>query len=228
MDTTTITEPLSSRSLLRLMSWLSPSFPVGAFSYSHGLEYAVHDGRVADADSLEDWLRDLLELGSAWNDAVLVAESWRRAKVRGNLDDLRALGEALAGSGERHLETMRQGAAFLDAAAAWPDPIHADLGSDCPLPVAVGALAGAHGVALEATITAYLHAFTANLIQAALRLTSIGQKQGVEVLSALEPVVAQTGKRAASATLDDLGSATFLAEIATMNHETQHSRLFRS
>lgn len=223
-----MTESLSSRSLLRLMSWLSPSFPVGSFSYSHGLEYAVHDGRVADADSLEAWLRDLLELGSAWNDAVLVAESWRRARTKQDLEELRALGEALAGSSERHLETVKQGAAFLEAAEAWPGPAPLNLDSDCPLPVAVGALAGVHNIALEATITAYLHAFTANLIQAALRLTSIGQKQGVNVLSALEPVLAETGRRAASATLDDLGSATFLAEIVAMNHETQHSRIFRS
>lgn len=221
-------ETLSSQSLLRLMSWLSPSFPVGAFSYSHGLEYAVHDGRIADAGDLEAWLRDLLERGSAWNDAVLVAESWRRARAGEDLEDLRALGEALTGSSERHLETVNQGAAFLEAASAWPAPVPVELGPDCPLPVAVGALAGAHGISVEATVTAYLHAFTSNLIQAGLRLTSIGQKQGVSVLSALEPVLAETGRRAATATLDDLGSATFLAEIAAMKHEMQHSRIFRS
>ncbi|MDA4847262.1 urease accessory protein UreF [Hoeflea poritis] len=223
-----MTEALSNPALLRLLSWMSPSFPVGAYAYSHGLERAVHDGMVANAGQLEDWLCDLVTVGSAWNDAVLFAESWRRAADDGQLDELAELAEALAGSSERHLETVKQGDAFLEAAAAWPSPVLGRLGRQCPLPVAVGALASAHDIPLAAALTAYLHAFTANLVQAGLRLMALGQKDGIQVLAALEATIVRTADRAAGTTLDDLGGATILAEIAAMNHETQYSRIFRS
>ncbi|MEX3010210.1 urease accessory protein UreF [Hoeflea sp. TYP-13] len=223
-----MTDALTNRALIRLMSWMSPSFPVGAFSYSSGLERAVHDGLVSNATDLEGWLRDLLSIGSAWNDAVLFGESWRRARDDGDLAEVAALGEALASSAERQLETMNQGTAFLEAAAAWPHPVHDRLGQSCPLPVAVGAIAGAHDIGLEAALSAFLHAFCSNLIQAGLRLMQLGQKDGVEVQAALEPAIELTAKRAAGKSLDDLGSATILADIVSMNHETQYSRLFRS
>ncbi|RUY00282.1 urease accessory protein UreF, partial [Mesorhizobium sp. M2A.F.Ca.ET.040.01.1.1] len=117
--TITMTEQLSTVALLRLMAWLSPAFPVGGFSYSHGLERAVHDGLIANRDDLAGWLETLVEIGSGWNDAVLFAESWRRARDDGDLNKVAALAEALAGSRERHMETMLQGAAFLKAASAW-------------------------------------------------------------------------------------------------------------
>ncbi|WP_136661226.1 urease accessory UreF family protein [Nitratireductor sp. XY-223] len=221
-------EGLSNPALLRLMSWMSPSFPVGAFAYSNGLERAVHDAMIGNAAQLQEWLSDLITIGSAWNDAVLFAESWRRASDDGDLPELAELAEALATSSERHLETVKQGAAFLEAAAAWPSPVLDLLCKECPLPVAAGALAGAHGIPLSPALAAYLHAFTANLVQAGLRLMALGQADGVRVLAALETTIAKIAERAAAATLDDLGGATVLAEIAAMNHETQYSRLFRS
>lgn len=214
--------------LLRLMAWLSPAFPVGGFAYSHGLERAVHDGLVGDRASLEDWLVRLLEIGSGWNDGVLFAESWRRARDGGNLSEMAELAEALAGSQERHAETMLLGAAFLEAAAAWPRPDAPRLPPDCPYCVAVGATTGAHGIELEDALSAILQGFASNLIQAAIRLGVIGQGGAVAILVALEPLLLETASRAARSTLDDLGSATLMSEIVAMKHETQYSRLFRS
>jgi urease accessory protein len=102
--------------LLRLMAWLSPAFPVGSFSYSHGLERAVHDGLMGDRTELEDWLRALIDLGSGWNDAVLLAEAHRRAAAELSVSEVVDLAEALAGSAERHRESTLQGAAFIAAA----------------------------------------------------------------------------------------------------------------
>ncbi|MCP4318133.1 MAG: urease accessory protein UreF [Hyphomicrobiales bacterium] len=223
-----MTDALTSQSLIRLMSWLSPSFPVGAFAYSNGLESAVNDRRVTTAKELEDWLTDLLTFGAAWNDAVLFCESWRRAQDGGDLREVAMLVEALASSAERHLETMAQGAAFLEAAAAWPHPVAERLPRDCPFPVAVGAICGAHNVPLEAALVAYLHAFVSNLIQAGLRLMELGQKDGVRLLAVIEPHIERIAERAAGSGLDDLGGPTILAEIVAMKHETQYSRLFRS
>lgn len=214
--------------LLRLMTWLSPAFPVGGFSYSHALEHAVHDGLVSDRQGLQDWLATLIDFGSGWNDAVLFAEAWRRADAGDTLDDLAELAEALAGSLERHRETTLQGAAFASAAAGWPHLVLDRIPENCPYCVVVGAVSGAHGLPLADALAAYVQAFAANLVQAAIRLGVTGQSGAVETLAALEPTVLAIAERASHSTLDDLGSATILSDIMAMRHETQYSRLFRT
>lgn len=210
------TIPDRQAALLRLLTWLSPAFPVGAFSYSHGVERAIHDGIIRDRASLLGWLTDLIERGSGWNDAVLLAEAWRGG-------DVAELAEALAGSRERHMETTLQGEAFGTAATAWGNGL-----AGAPYPVVVGQAAAAHGIALIDTLTAYLHAFASNLVQAAMRLVPLGQRDGVATIAALEPVIIEASQRAAGSTLDDLGSSTFLSDIISMKHEIQYSRVFRS
>lgn len=224
--TTIMTDHAHDPRLLRLIAWLSPAFPVGSFAYSHGLECAVKEARVADAAGLQDWLEQMLRFGSGWNDAVLFAESWRRARQDADLTPVAELAEALAGSKERHQETLWLGRGFRDAASAWssatvlPDP--------CAYCVAVGATAGAHGIGVEVALQAFLQAFASNLIQAAIRLGVCGQGGAVATLAALEPLLLETADRASASTLDDLGSATLLSDIMAMRHETQRSRLFRS
>ena len=220
--------PDSQAGLLRLLAWLSPAFPVGSFSYSHGLETAAHLDFVKNAATLRGWLVDLVERGSAWNDAVLFAEAHRRISAAGDLAELCDLAEALAGSRERHMETMLQGSAFLKAAAAWPHEALPALPAECAYPVAVGALAGAHGIEPGPALAAFLQAFLSNQIQAAIRLGVIGQTDATATLATLEPVIARTAARAAQSSLDDLGSATMMGEIAAMQHETHYSRLFRT
>ncbi|WP_292418069.1 urease accessory protein UreF [Mesorhizobium sp.] len=223
-----MTERPAGAALLRLMAWLSPSFPIGGFSYSHGLERAVHDGLIADRQHLAEWLETLVEMGSGWNDAVLFAESWRRAHDGGDLHEVAALAEALAGSRERHLETMLQGAAFLKAASAWPCPALQRLPADCPYCVAVGAVAGSHGIGLAEALSAFLQAFFSNLVQAAIRLGVAGQVDAVALLAGFESLALSAAARAANSSLDDLGGSAFISDIVAMKHETQYSRLFRS
>ena len=222
-----VREVLSPAGLIKLQAWLSPAFPVGSFSYSHGLESAV--GLVADAAGLQKWLAALIGFGSGWNDAVLFAETWRRASMGGNITELADLGEALAGSCERHTETMLQGAAFRVAALnGWPHPVLDRLPAACPYAVAVGTAAGAHGLPLEPAIAVFLQAFVANLAQAAIRLGVTGQSGATAMLAALECDVVEAAGRAANSTLDDLGSVAIVSEIMSMKHETHYSRLFRS
>lgn len=213
--------------LARLMTWLSPAFPVGSFAYSHGLERAIHDGLIRDRQSLLAWLEVLLERGSAWNDAVILAEAWRNAAAGESLDAVAELAEAMSGSRERHMETTLQGNAFVDALAAWGGEPSTREGA-VAYPVAVGSAAARHGIVLADALTAYLHAFASNLVQACVRLVPLGQRDGVATLAALEPVILRTARRAAGSTLDDLGSCTVRADILSMNHETQYSRVFRS
>lgn len=223
------------RALYRLMTWLTPSFPVGAFSYSHGLEWVIEQGIVRDAEALRDWIADLLSFGSGRNDAILCAAAWRRVEAAEwhELAELAALGLALAPSAERHLETRMQGRAFAGAiAASWPcaamSRLIDDAGGEIAYPVAVGAAAAGHGLALPETIGAYLHAFVSTLISVGVRLIPLGQTDGQRLLAALEAQVAETASAAVSSGIENLGAATYLADIASMNHETQYTRLFRS
>lgn len=213
--------------LLRLMAWLSPAFPTGSFSYSQGLEGAVHDGLVSDADELGDWLSDILQHGAAWNEAVLLAESWRLASAGDSVAELAELAEALAGSAERHLETTLQGAAFTTASSVWPSPVR-DHVEACPYPVAVGAVAARHGIALGDAMACFLQAYASNMIQAGIRLSLLGQSDALRILAGLEPAILKLAVLAAHSNLDDLGSCTTMAEIASLRHEAQYSRLFRS
>src|SRR5271166_5925512 len=107
-------------SLMPLMLWLSPAFPVGAFAYSHGLEWAVEAGDIHDARSLGGWLVDLLTFGAPRADAILFAAAFRAAEAGDweALVETNDLAVALSASAERRLETTAQGAAFVAAARA--------------------------------------------------------------------------------------------------------------
>lgn len=229
MEITAITiMDIEGRSLLRLMTWLSPAFPVGAFAYSGGLERAVHDGQLRDADELRQWFASLLVKGTWWNDAVLLAEAWRAHADAETLAEVIGLAQALAGSAERHLEITTQGEAFVAAAVAWPNAVLDRLGPRPPYAPAVGAVAAAQAVPLDSTITAFLHSVASQAVSAAIRLGVLGQRRGVEVLAEVEATILEVATEAARSSLDDLGSATILADLAAIRHETQHSRLFRS
>ncbi|MGH6883872.1 MAG: urease accessory protein UreF [Hypericibacter sp.] len=211
--------------LLRLLTWLSPAFPVGAFGYSHGLETAIREGAVSDADGLAAWIAGLVEHGSGWTDAVLFKAAFDAAGDSLALAEVVELAAALAPSSERQRESLGQGEAFLIAARAWgPQP----LAGPVPYCTAVGAVCGAAGIALESALGAWLHAFAANLISVAVRAIPIGQTAGVSVAADLEPIILATAARAARSTLDDLGSAAILSDIAAMRHETLGVRLFIS
>jgi urease accessory protein len=221
--------------LYRLMTWLSPSFPVGGFSYSSGLEWAVEAGDVTDANSLKDWLATMLTDGSGLCDAIFLAQTHRAVAA----DDDRALrgvaelAAAFVPSRERQLETTTQGRAFIEIArAAWDcDGLsHAVVQCEGAIvyPVAVGIVSAAHAIPLEPALHAFLHALVSNWISAAARLVPLGQTDSQRVLASLEQTVSATAKRAIAAKLDDLGSATFRADLASLRHETQYTRLFRS
>jgi len=228
-------QAFSVSALYRLMTWLSPAYPVGAFSYSSGIEWAVEAGDITDAAALRHWLAVMLTDGGGFADAVLFAHAHRAAES-GDDKALRAAAElaaALAPSKERHLETTAQGNAFVEATrAAWAcdalDRLKNIWDGPVAYPVAVAAAAAGHGVALAPALAAYLQALAANWVSAGVRLVPLGQTDGQRVLAALEPVIAASAQRAPRVALDDLGSAAFRADLAGARHETQYTRLFRS
>ena len=221
--------------LYRLMAWFSPAYPVGAFSYSSGIEWAVESGDIKDAETLRRWLEVILQQGGGFCDAVFFVHT-HLAVARDDDKAVRAVAElaaAFAPSKERYLETTAQGRAFIEATgAAWPcaalDRLAAIWDGAIAYPVAVAVAAAGHGIAVDAALNAYLHAVTANLISAGVRLIPLGQTDGQRLLAAFEPVVAATAVRALATPLDQAGGAAFRADIASMRHETQYTRLFRS
>lgn len=214
------TEP---QQLLHLLAFMSPAFPIGGFAYSHGLERAIDDGVVSSADEVREWIRSLLVHGGGWNDAVLFAQAYDAdAAARSEIDGLVL---ALAASRERALETSDLGQSFANAVATFSTSEAMNFKT---YPVAVAAACQKTCIDKRTGLLGYLQAFSNNLIAVAVRLVPLGQSKGLEVMRDLMPVISKAAERALAASLDDLGSSTLLSDIASMKHETQYSRVFRS
>jgi urease accessory protein len=212
---------VDARTLLLLLNWMSPAFPTGAFAYSHGLEWAIEKGVVTTAAGLREWIGDLVLRGTGWNDAVLFARCFDV-----DLDILNEHALALCSSRERYLETTQLGQAFLIAARVFEPGLPAF--GEAAYPVAAGSACRAMGIGQPEALLAFLQGFCAALTSVAVRLVPLGQAAGLSVLRDLMPVISDTAGRAAAARLDDLGSITFLSDIAAMNHEILPSRVFRT
>jgi urease accessory protein len=273
-------EARKSAALYRLLSWLSPSFPTGAFSYSHGLEAAAAGGAIHDRTGLQGWVAAIVAQGSGRMDADILREAYQSALAGDNaaLAAANRRGIAYRATAELALESAQQGEAFLATwQAAWaaphPGPLPAggeresaappgptlglpasteveDFAQALPivpsrrlrgegqgegpfgrgvcLPAVYGMAAAGAGIALENALLGYLQAFAANLVSAGLRLGIIGQTDGQRILAALEPIIIEAAEAALSCAPEDFGGATFALDLASMAHETQYSRLFRS
>ena len=230
---------MKTAALYRLMTWLSPAYPVGAYTHSGGLEWAVHEGLVITRTALVEWIADVLVSGSGRSDALFFAHAYDAA-ASGDSSRLLEIAEfaaALHPSRERRLEATAQGAAFRRIASATADcpglahlaPLDDDMLS---YPIVVATLAAGHEVPLASALTAYLHALVSNLVSAAQRLIPLGQTDGQLSIAALEPIVATTVAETIGGLNHDLiealGSATLMADFASLAHETQYTRLFRT
>lgn len=208
--------------ILTLTQWFSPAFPVGAFAYSHGLEWAIDAGDVTNTEQSKAWISDVLRHGAGWNDSLFLGAAYRAGST--DVDEIDAMSRAFSASAERLKETRLQGEAFCDIIAkVWA----ADL-KGLTYPVAVGRAARLQGLPLELATQFYLQAFMANLAAVTMRLVPLGQTEGQRMIREMTPLCSQVAAQASCAALDDLGSSAFLSDIASMKHETQYSRIFRT
>lgn len=219
------------RILSLLLAWFSPAFPVGSFSYSHGLETLLAGGARGERDRAFAAIEATLRWGSGRSDAIFLSHAFR-AGESGNgsqLRDVVCMATALAPTAERRAEALNQGSAFMETVkAVWPAPELDDADCAIPYPVAVGISGAAHRIPLSALVQAYLHAFCANLASAAVRLCPLGQVDGQRLVRDLAPMVALVARHAVVAPLEDVGGATIGLDVASMRHEYQNVRLFRS
>jgi urease accessory protein len=226
------------RSLIRLQHWLSPTFPTGAYSYSHGLEWAIESHHVHDRGSLVDWLDADLRFGSARSDAIFFVEAWRCAAggYHTRLLETAELSAAFRATSEFALEASQQGASCLATLRdVWREPAIDALSEGLRqrsvrpvLPIVIAVRAAADGVPAGTALRAFLYASVANLVTAGVRLIPLGQTDGQRALAELEDAVLEASERALTASIDDLGSAALMVDVASMLHETQYTRLFRS
>lgn len=234
-DTTAMTIITTEASLARLLAWCSPAYPVGGYSFSHGLERAVEDGLVRGRDDLVSYVTTVLRHGAGAIDAALFAAAWRAVEALDEdaLDMVAATALAWRGTAETALETAMQGGAFAAVTqAAWPEPRLAGLlarhGRGIAHPVAFGAAAAAHDIPLRDALFGHLAAFAANLVSAGVRLVPLGQTDGQIATAALVPVIAAAVEAGIAADLDTVGTAAPMLDLFSMRHETQYTRLFRS
>jgi urease accessory protein len=224
--------------LLRLQSWLSPAFPSGSYSYSHGIEWAVEAGYIDDRETFVNWLESDLRYGSGRNEAIFFIEAWRSAADNDlvKLFEIAELACAFRGTSEFALESSQQGMGCLwTLRRVWPDELLDQLSELLSKQNLSPALAVVHGVAsakqglpANLALPAFLQSYVANLVTAGVRLVPLGQTDGQRAIASLEQVVLAATDEAMGATVDDLGSAAFMVDLASMRHETQYTRLFRS
>lgn len=209
--------------ILTLTQWLSPAYPVGSFAYSHGLEWTIECGDVTNAANTGNWIAEVIEHGSGRNDCVFLAAAYR-AITPERLTEIDQTARAFCPSSERLMETHLLGEAFCGVTS---DVWALDMGA-LTYPVAIGHAAKVQVLPLGLTAQMYLQAFMANLVACATRLVPLGQTDGQRLIRDLTPLCQRVATGAIEADLDDLGSTTFLSDIASMKHETQYSRMFRT
>lgn len=228
-------EPVETAALYRLMTWLSPAYPVGAFSYSSGIEWAVEAGDIGDAETLRRWIETMLTMGAGMSDGIFFSHAHRAVTDNDDvaLAEVAELAAAFVPTRERFHETTAMGKAFLEVTqAAWPavalDRLQRVWCGPIAYPIAVAAACAGDGILLDRALPAFLTAVAANWISAGIRLVPLGHTDGQRIMKAIEATVAATAERALKASLDDLGSAVLRADMASARHETQYTRLFRS
>ena len=202
-----------------LQAWFSPSFPVGAFSYSHGLETAINSGFIKSSNDLVGWINHLLKEGSGWNDGVFLSAAYN------NVSDANCLCLSLAASRERHLETSEMGSAFVRAVN---NVYGLELKKNLTYPVAIGKAAREFKIDLRLTLQSFLQSFVNNLIHVGIRIIPIGQEAGQDCLFRLMPNIKSLSEELANSSLYDLRGGAFFADLLSMHHEYSEQRIFRT
>ena len=213
----------TEKSILTLSQWISPSYPVGSFTYSHGLEALVDLRWLSSAENLQDWLFNMLNYGAVRTDALFLAAAYN-CKSGEALMEMNMKARALASSQERLLEMDELGKAFKSVTeAVWPIEI-----DDVIYPIAIGFCANAEAIELNLTASLYLQAYISNLVSAAQRLMPLGQTDAQKIIKKLSPICLQVVDETKDGNLDDIYSSVFISDIAAMKHETQVSRIFKT
>lgn len=223
---------VTNLSLLRLLQLVSPSLPIGMYSYSQGLETAVHDGWVANAEQTGDWLRGLLNNGLAKVDAPLLArlyDAWQTGNAQA-VDQWSQTLTACRETAELRAEDKQTGQALarllvnleMPEAQAWQKRPDATLAT-------LFALAAVRWQINKVdAVCGYLWGWLENQVLGAIKLVPLGQVAGQRLLQGLAGELPVLVEQALNTADDDIGGSCFGLALASSRHEMQYSRLFRS
>jgi len=218
-----------------LLTWFSPSFPIGAYAYSHGLEYAIESKTVKNTSDLFDWISDFLNYGTCYNDGIIISNAYD-AVLKNNITELEKISliaKAFKPTKEISLESYQQGISFADAVSKSLNSKKFDklikiLNKNISYVIAVACAGGVCNINKLDLVNAYFHAFISNLISAALRLMSIGQTESQILILKFKKEVELLTNKILLNSLDGIGSSVFVGDWSSARHEKQYSRLFRS
>ena len=201
-----------------LLSWFSPSFPVGSFNFSHGLEAAIEYEFVYDKISLEEWIKHLIINGTGKTDSILLTNAY-------NGEAVNELAFALCPSKERWIETSNLGKAFCkNIRENWGYKIDKNLA----YPIAIGKAGLYFKIPLEKLLIAFLQSFASNLINVGMKHIPLGQSEGQKILINFLPVIEKQANMYQTAHVNDLGSSAFLSDLNSMYHETLNNRIYQT
>ena len=201
-----------------LTQWLSPSYPIGAYNFSQGLEYAVKASLVYNEETLTDWLSENLERGYFWNDAIFVKLSFF-IETDDQLEKLVELINAFSTSKARLDEQILQGKAFSKVT---PNS------KDAPYPISLGISAKNYDMKIEEVIPLYLQSCLSNIISVAQRLLPIGQTEAVKILRDLFPKIEEVSKLVLRSSETDILSSCYLTDSCSIFQETIDGKIFKS
>jgi len=232
------TNNLSDESLLNLLTLVSPSFPVGGYAYSHGIEYAVERKNIQNEQDLCLWIEAILSQGAGRIDGLLFRITWQ-AVTDENFNKLKWVaerGDIMRSTNETALESSSQGEAFLETVrGVWESEkievvmsIIEEIERKPTYAIAVAIVLAVSGVPLRAALLAYFHSFSSNLVSAGIRLIPLGQAAGQRCIQLIKPIIKTSIEAALCDDFEDIGTAAPIIELASMKHETQYTRLFRS
>lgn len=232
MDTAMPTDS-NSYALLKLLQLASPALPVGAYSYSEGIETLVDNGTIPNSPRLLHWLEQELRYGAIRLEAAVVIRAYNSA-VLGDVAALCYWNNWLSATREteelRH-QSWQMGRSLMRLLVELQPQLASvinSVGSPCNFAIAFGIAAAHWEIALPAAILGYLHSWSTNLITSGVKLIPLGQTVGQQLLNELNPHLYSATKEVLALEDDDLNCCSWGLSLASMAHETQYTRLFRS
>lgn len=224
---------LTDSAFLSILQLTSPALPVGAYSYSEGLETLVEQGIIVNQQNLQGWLTSQLRYGAIKIEAAVMIRAYKSVKI-GDLEALAHWNRWL--SAARETEELRtsswqMGRSLIQLLGKLQPEILSitnNIGSQCNYAIAFGIAAAHWQIDIKAALLGYLHSWASNLITAGVKIIPLGQTAGQMLLLDLQELVSVVGVEILALEDDDLACCTWGLSLASMQHETQYTRLFRS
>ena len=201
-----------------LQTWFSPLFPIGGYSFSHGLEAMINDNLIKTENDILDHLNCLIKFGSFKNDSILIKYSY-------NGEELNDLALSLCTSKERKIETLEMGNSFRKVLMdSWDYTVE----ENTAYPIIIGKAAKYFNLPLDLTLISFLQSTSTNLINVCVKHIPVGQKVGQNCTVKTYKLIKDMQSKIESFSLDDLGGICFNNDLYSIKHENIKTRIYKT